>query len=374
MKTEFLTIENRKGKLKLNDGVFKESADKLIEELETLYGPAAVAANLTIGEIVCADSDALETVTVEINSPGGSVFEGQRIYNALRGMSDRGVQIHTHVDAIAASMGSVILMAGDVRTMAENARIMIHEASSAVWGDARAMKRTSDLLEGISNDIASTYAKRSGYDKDKIRQLMLAETWMDESQAFELGFITEKSAENSGVDNLTESDRNTGMSIFASIFKSAKAEEITEAQAKYDALQADYEAAAADVERITGELATANETIGDHLATITARDEKITELKNRLDEIDGEIITKDAEIANLTDAVEAAKNSAGDQAITMLAGVGQPAPLPEQNESSKTDAEILAEFRALKTLNEKHQFAQDHRDAIMRAEKAEKSN
>ena len=135
-----LKIENRAGKLKLNDGVHKESADKLIQELDQLYGPDAVAAKMVIGEAVCVAEDALETVEIEINSPGGSVLEGTRIYNALRKMSARGVEVTTVVNGLAASMGSVILMAGDKRRMTKGSRIMIHEASMYSWGDARTLR------------------------------------------------------------------------------------------------------------------------------------------------------------------------------------------------------------------------------------------
>jgi len=116
-------IENRAGKVKLNSGVYKESADKLIDDLDKLYGPAAVVAQMCIGEVVCSADDALESVEVEINSPGGSVFEGQRIFNALRSMSARGVEVTATVNGLAASMGSVILMAGDKRRMTAGSRV-----------------------------------------------------------------------------------------------------------------------------------------------------------------------------------------------------------------------------------------------------------
>jgi ATP-dependent protease ClpP protease subunit len=107
MKNNLIEINNRRGKLKLNDGVHKDSADKLIEELDRLYGPAAVAAKMRIGEVVCSADDALESVEVEINSPGGSVFEGQRIYSALREMSGRGVEIVATVNGLAYDSRSV---------------------------------------------------------------------------------------------------------------------------------------------------------------------------------------------------------------------------------------------------------------------------
>jgi len=66
-----IEIENRAGVIKLNSGVNKESADKLIDDLDRLYGQSAVLAQMCIGEVVCSASDALELVEVEINSPGG---------------------------------------------------------------------------------------------------------------------------------------------------------------------------------------------------------------------------------------------------------------------------------------------------------------
>ena len=78
---KLLQIENRHGKISFNDGVHKDSADKLIQELDQLFGNSAVLAQMSIGDVVCAADDALEGVEVEINSPGGSVFEGHRIYN-----------------------------------------------------------------------------------------------------------------------------------------------------------------------------------------------------------------------------------------------------------------------------------------------------
>jgi ATP-dependent Clp endopeptidase proteolytic subunit ClpP len=325
---EFLKIENRKGRLKLNSGVHKESADKLIEELETLYGASAVAAGMTLGDVVCAADDALEGVEVEINSPGGSVFEGVRIYNALRDASSRGVHVTATVNGIAASMGSVILMAGDERKMTKGSRVMIHEASTMAMGDARAMTKAAALLEGISSELAGIYADRTGKDKDYIRDMMLAETWMNADDAEANGFI--HSVVGGGqVDKSADSVKQEPMSIFASIFKSAPTEEIEAAQAKFDALQADYDAASADVTKLTNELATANETIAENIAnisTITESNEKMT----------AELSEAQSQIETLKNEVESAKASAGEQAVAMLASVGQTEPLAEVEEESKT--------------------------------------
>jgi ATP-dependent Clp endopeptidase proteolytic subunit ClpP len=322
MKTEFLTIENRKGFLKLNSGVYKESADKLIEELETLYGPAAVATGLKIGEIVCAADDALEVVTVEINSPGGSVFDGYRIYNALRGISSRGVIVRTVANGIAASMGSVILMAGDERVMTAGSRIMIHDAATVVSGNAATIRKTADTLESISDEIAGIYASRAGISKDVARAMMLEETWMDSKTAEKLGFVTEITAEKENIDNLTDSNQISVMSILSKLIPSAKAEEIAAAEAKIESIQADFDAATKALVEAKDEIASLTESVATHAATIAAKDEKITEL-------DAAVANARELIASITAEAEEAKDSAGKQAAAMLASIGQEKPLPD---------------------------------------------
>jgi ATP-dependent protease ClpP protease subunit len=360
-----LEIQNRKGKLKLNSSVHKESADKLIEELETLYGPDAVAAGMRIGDIVCAADDALESVHVEINSPGGSVFEGSRIYDALRKMSNRGVQVITEVSGIAASMGSVIFMAGDVRRMGKMAQLMIHEASTMAQGDARALRKTADLLDGIGATLAGIYSERTGGDITAIRDMMLEETWMDASTAMANGFATEIST----LDNLTESVSPNGMSIFASIFKSASSEELEAAQAKFDALQADYNAANEQVTALQSEVATANETIATHIAALAERDEKIVELGKDIENRAEEVAEKDEKIESLTAEVEAAKASAGEQAITMLASVGQSAPIPENEEQAAENK--FSEYKKLQSTNPvaAHKFWEENEAEIIASAK-----
>jgi ATP-dependent protease ClpP protease subunit/outer membrane murein-binding lipoprotein Lpp len=358
-----LEIQNRKGKLKLNSSVHKESADKLIEELETIYGSSAVAAGLKIGDIVCAADDALESVHVEINSPGGSVFEGSRIYEALRAMSARGVQVITEVSGIAASMGSVIFAAGDIRRMGKMAQLMIHEASTYAQGDARSLRKTADLLDGIGATLAGIYAERTGGDVEDIRNMMFEETWMDATTAIANGFATEISSLDKSND-LTNSNR---MSIFASIFKSASSEELEAAQAKFDALQSDYDAAAEQVTALQSELATANESVATHVSAIAERDEKIVEIEGRVSELETTVASKDEEITNLALEVEAAKASAGEQAITMLASVGQPEPIVEPEVSNTATVDSFWEkYNTLKIEDPKAatEFFRAHADKL----------
>lgn len=329
---KILQIENRKGRLKLNDGVYKESADKLIEELETLYGPAAVAAQMRIGDIVCAADDALESVEVEINSPGGSVFEGNRIYSALRGMAARGVEITTTVNGLAASMGSVILMAGDKRNMTHGSRIMIHEASTMAWGDARTLRKQADLLEGISAEIAGIYAERTGGDEKAIRQLMLAETWMTADQAKTSGFVHNvikdgKAKASAEIDIRAETPISVGMSLLAKLFPGKDESQIESALLESESLRNDLTNAQGLIESLTAQITAKDQAIAESVA-------KIAELTESHEVISGELATANAalesaanELVEKDKAIADAKESAGKEAAQILATIGQPEPL-----------------------------------------------
>ena len=131
----------------------------------------------------------LESITageieVAINSPGGSVFQGLAIYNALRTHPARVV---TRVDGLAASAASFIAQAGDDRIMVESSQMMIHDAMAAVAGNADDMREVADFLDRQSANIAELYASRSGMDVAKFVDMMAAETWMTATEAVEHG-------------------------------------------------------------------------------------------------------------------------------------------------------------------------------------------
>jgi len=127
------------------------------------------------------------TVHIRINSPGGSVFDGTAIYNAIKQHKAKTI---THVDGLAASISSIIALAGDEVRMADNTFLMIHNPWSIVVGDARAMREEADLLEKVSNTtIASIYMAKSGKEKDEILQKMSEETWFTAQEAKEYGLV-----------------------------------------------------------------------------------------------------------------------------------------------------------------------------------------
>lgn len=127
------------------------------------------------------DSD----VTVRINSPGGSVTEGQAIYNAL--LRHKG-KVTIAVDSLAASMGSYIAMAGAEIEIAANAMIMIHNPWSIVMGSASEMRQAADVLEKFQGGLVETYVARCKGEAEEVQAWMDAETWMTASEAVERGF------------------------------------------------------------------------------------------------------------------------------------------------------------------------------------------
>ena len=360
MTTNLIQIENRRGKLKLNDGVHKESADKLIEELGRLYGPDAVAANMRIGDVVCAADDALESVEVEINSPGGSVFEGQRIYSALREMSARGVEVSATVNGLAASMGSVILMAGDKRAMTKGSRIMIHEASTMAYGDARAMQRNADLLESISSEIAGIYAERTGGDEKELRALMLAETWMDADKAKALGFVNEVLTFDKPEKEKAKAEFDTSgkvdMSILAKLFPgNDEVAKLEAAISEAESLRTDLEAAQARVGELTP-LADANIALKAELNEVSA---KLAESERIANEAAEKIAELEASAGKLDEL-------AAIKAAELLATQGHPAPVSLVGDAGETKT-ILDQFNELKG-EEATTFYKQNRKAILAAQ------
>lgn len=125
---------------------------------------------------------------VEINSPGGDVFDGIAIYNALR---NHPAHVTTRIDGLAASIASVIAQAGDHRVMLGASQMMIHNAWGLAVGDTQDHADMAELLEQQDGVIAGIYAQRSGQSVDHFRALMSAETWLTTDAAVEHGLADE---------------------------------------------------------------------------------------------------------------------------------------------------------------------------------------
>jgi ATP-dependent Clp protease protease subunit len=123
-------------------------------------------------------------LTVRINSPGGSVFDGVAIYNALK---RHDAAITVWVDGIAASIASMIAMAGDEVVMPENAMLVLHDPSGLVAGTASDMRAMAEALDRMKAGMVAAYRDKSGRSDAEIEALMTAETWLSAQEATELG-------------------------------------------------------------------------------------------------------------------------------------------------------------------------------------------
>lgn len=137
------------------------------------------------------DLDALgdvETIKVFINSPGGDVFAGQAIYSMLKRHK---AQVHVYIDGLAASIASLIAMAGDKVVMPANAMMMIHNPWAFAVGNANDFRKLADDLDKIRDSMITAYGSRSALTTEEIKGLLDAETWLTAQECVEYGFADE---------------------------------------------------------------------------------------------------------------------------------------------------------------------------------------
>ena len=130
----------------------------------------------------------VKNITLRINSPGGDVFDGVAIHNALK---NHGARITAHVDGIAASIASYIAMAAHKIVMPSNAFMLIHNAAGFVFGSADDMRSMAADLDRIDKSITATYATRSGSKPSIIKSLMAEDRLLDAIEAKDLGLADE---------------------------------------------------------------------------------------------------------------------------------------------------------------------------------------
>jgi ATP-dependent Clp endopeptidase proteolytic subunit ClpP len=261
-----------------------------------------------------------EHIHLRINSVGGSVIEGAAIYNSLR-RHKGGLTVH--VDGLAASMASVIAMAGEEVFIADNAMLMIHNPWSMTMGDANDLRKEADVLDKLKNTLVNAYARKTGMETSDIAAMMDEETWLNSTQAVAMGFADEiedgveaaasisPATARARFDTFSNSMRKTAKNIKAEeaapvevVAEPVVEQPVTDAavdissednmnaelQAKVDALQADL-AAKAEAEALNAQ---ASEDTAKELEALKAEVERLT----------AESAGKDDEIAALTRRLE----------------------------------------------------------------------
>lgn len=130
----------------------------------------------------------VDTIHLHINSPGGDVFDGLSIYRLL---VDHKAKVIVHIDGLAASIASVIAMAGDEIRISESGFLMIHDAWGVAIGSADDMRTMANLLEKTTGSIRDVYVSRTGKTAAQVEKWMTEETWFTATEAKDNGFATE---------------------------------------------------------------------------------------------------------------------------------------------------------------------------------------
>lgn len=153
-----------------------------------LYGVIGEVSEGLDANSILAEIDTIQenNITLRIHSAGGYITEGLAIYNRLKGS---GKHLTIHIDGIAASMASVVAMAGNHVTMPENAWIMIHKPWNQVSGNAEEMREVADSLDRFEETLINIYREKTKLSKAKLKEMLAKETWLNAEQALELGFI-----------------------------------------------------------------------------------------------------------------------------------------------------------------------------------------
>lgn len=173
MKNTWYTITNAAGDAPASVYIYSE------------IGEWGITADAFAREFNAIESDAVD---VRINSAGGSVFAGFAIHSILAN-SDK--KITVYIDSLAASIASIIALAGDKIHIADKAYFMMHNPAGIVLGGSKDMQKTARLLDQLTGTLADIYAQKSGKDREEIMQLMEDETWLNGQQAVDAGFADE---------------------------------------------------------------------------------------------------------------------------------------------------------------------------------------
>jgi ATP-dependent Clp endopeptidase proteolytic subunit ClpP len=144
-------------------GFFGVSADDFVQSLRDVTTPA---------------------IRLRINSPGGDVFDGIAIYNAIR---THPASVTSVVDGLAASAASFIAVAGDEVQMHRNSQLMIHDAHGIAIGNAAVMQEMRDLLDMASDNIADIYEQKTGTPAAEWRETMREDKWYSAEDAVAAG-------------------------------------------------------------------------------------------------------------------------------------------------------------------------------------------
>ena len=289
-------------------------------------------------------------INLRINSPGGSVHDGQAIITAL---SRHKGGYTAHIDGLAASMASVIACSAKETKMAEGSLMMIHCTSTYSGGNAADLRKDAALLDKTDAICAAVYASKTGKSIEDIKAIMEEETWMDATDCLEGGFIDSITARGSVTAKATEGEikanfdkRVIGMSELST--------------SENPVITPDIILAAVILpDGKTNEVKEPLDLTNDIIALRTAKDESVKEIEAlktqnisavaEIQGLKGQIEAKDAELKKLHEMHEASKTALGLNAsvvVPIVSSIGAELSILEKYEAMPKGQERVKFFQA----------------------------
>lgn len=228
-----------------------------------------------------------KNVTIFLNSPGGIVTEGLEVYNLLRAS---GRNITTVLTGMAASMGSIIFLAGDKRIAMTGSLYMVHKPSGLVWGNADEMHKEIEVLDKMQDSAEAIYRERTGIEN--FHEYMDRESWFDTKEMKELGISN--SEDNVTFELESNTKENTDSLNLESEEEMATIEELKAEKAKLEAEKAEWEEKA-EKARLEAEVATMRADVAKFKAEAEITPEPETESEEEPEEDNEPETTGDTE-------------------------------------------------------------------------------
>lgn len=175
-------------------------ATKLFNVIPGANGEAAVLLYGEVGDYCRVDSERVvrellslaamyPKIDIRINSPGGDVFSGIAIYNALRSST---ADITIYVDGLAASIAGIIALCGKPLYMSPYAKLMLHNVSGGAWGNSKQLREVADTIDTLQGDLANMIAARCKMQPSEVAAKYFddgKDHWINAAEALSMGLI-----------------------------------------------------------------------------------------------------------------------------------------------------------------------------------------
>lgn len=322
-------------------------------------GGWGIHANELINQL--KDLGDVETIHLRINSPGGSIIQGNTIYNAIKRHAARVV---THIDGLAASMGSVIALAGDEIHMADNALFMIHNPWSVAMGDAEELRKQADLLDTMKETILNAYGK-SNLPREELVDLMDAETWFTAKEAKQAGFV-----------DVIENELEQAASLDESIALAGTRELNVPVEKAVAALNLKH---SQEVEFLKAELSSAHDQLAKDAVLVAEAEnlkDQIQDLEAQKGDLKDEVLnlisTHQTELEELNaqhqteleEAKEITESAIAERAASIVGAQTTDPVTTEGDDKVMTEADFWSQYKKIRDLKEKNAFYQEHKHIL----------